>query len=236
MFFRLLRKIGSDDPPGIILCFGDGLVAVLPEIPVHRTFFFVKFSGEIDPAVFAITEFLQAVDVGGKIGVLLELFFEDGSGGPHVGEGVVGLFEGLTGVAAVGFFQPVGVDVALNLEDIDEPGAFFRKQHAGPGEFFHEHGHIEVVRIVAGQVATGEPGGETLRYLPEIGGVLYRFIGNAMDGRGLRRDGDPRIDQDVLFFPLSSIGHDLDGADLDDAVGGGIGAGGFEVEEDEGFC
>ena len=37
----------------------------------------------------------------------------------------------------------------------------------------------------------------------------------------------------VFFFP-AAIGLELDGTDLDDAVGGGVGAGGFEVEEDEG--
>jgi len=72
---------------------------------------------------------------------------------PDVGEGIVGVIEGLARVALVGFSEPVAVDVALDFEDVEEAGAFFREINADPGKFFHQHGHVEVVGSVEQRAA-----------------------------------------------------------------------------------
>jgi len=64
---------------------------------------------------------------GGRQGwVTLQLLFEDGIGGANVGEGIVGVIEGLARIALEGFSKPVAVDFALDFEDVEEAGAFFR--------------------------------------------------------------------------------------------------------------
>ena len=99
-----------------------------------------------------------------------------------------------------------------------EAGAFFRKGDAAAAEFFDKYRHVEVVGVVAGEVAAGEPGGEGFGDLAEPGGVFYVFVRDAMDGGSCGRDGDAGIDEVVFFYPFAA-GHDLDGADLHDTVG-----------------
>ena len=173
MPLRLARKIGAEHPTGVVQGIGDELVPVLAKGPIYLPVFFVEFAGEVHPAVVTLTEFLQVFDGGGEVGVSFELFLEDGGGGPDIGECVVGAIEGLSGVALVRFFEAVAVDVALDLEDVDKPGAGFGELHAGTGSRstsgLHEHGHVEVVGIIASEVAAGEPPG-----VPTYDGMAMR--------------------------------------------------------------
>ena len=125
---------------------------------------------------------------------MFQLLFEDGDGGPDVGKGIVGTVEGLACVAAVGFVEAVAVDVALDFEDVEEAGAFFWEINADPGEFFHEHGYVEIVGIVACEVSTGKPLGEALGDVPDNGCILHIFIRKAVDVGGSCGDGDAGVD------------------------------------------
>ena len=88
------------------------------------------------------------------------------------------------------------------------------------------------------QGKAGEPLSKGFWDAAENGGVFYIFVGDAVDGGGPCGDGDAGVDEYVFLLsgavPKGVNGLDLDGADLYDAVLGGVGAGGFEVEEDEG--
>jgi len=144
----------------------------------------------------------------------------------------VGILEVLVAVELVGRHQRALLLLVEDILHVDELAAFEIHVDTRPEELLDQHRQVEAVRIETAEIAAADELLERLGDLRERRAILHVLVRDAVHGRSFRGNVHLGV-YPAGLGDLLAVGHDLDHRYLDDAVLGGIYAGGFEVEEDD---
>lgn len=174
------------------------------------------------------------------IGVAVELRFEHLVGGEGVGISAMGVVEVLVAVELIGGLEGALFHLVEDVLHIDQAAAIEGEVETEAEHLLDEHRHIELVGIVAREVAIADELDDAWGKLLESGLVGHVGIADAVDGGS----GFGNVygvaggigGTDALHEGLfAGVGVDFVETDFYNMVGADLYAGGFEVEEDNGF-
>ena len=101
-----------------------------------------------------------------------------------------------------------------------------------PSELLLKNRNVKAVRVEAREVAVLEVVENPFRHIRKRRAVLHEFVRDAVDGRRFGWNRDGRV-QKPAHRDFGSVGHDLDGRKLDDAIAAWGCPGRLDVEDDE---
>ena len=215
---------------------GEGLALVLAEVDGHLA------AGGLHQLALGVHLLLHAgghdgggqrLHVAGQVGVALHLGAEHVHGGRDVGHGGVRVLVVAVAEEADRALQAVAHVLLEHLVGVHHLGVALLPFHAHAPELLLQQRDVKAPDVVPGQVGVLEQGGHLGGHLLEAGLVTHVVVGDAVHLGGGRGDGHAGVDPLVqgLARPVGIHAHQRH---LDDAVLAEVGAGGLEVEEDEG--
>ena len=144
----------------------------------------------------------------------------------------MGVLEILVAVEFIGRDQRALLLLVKDVLHVDELAALEIHVDTCPQELLDQHRQVEAVRVETAEIAAADKLFERLGDLRERRTILHVLVRDAVHGRRLLGNVHLGV-YPTGFGDLLAVGHDLDHRNLDDAVFGGIYAGGFEVEKDD---
>ncbi len=138
----------------------------------------------------------------------------------------MGVREVLVAVELVGGYERTLLHLVKDVLHVDEAAPLEVDADAGAHELLDEHRQVETVGVESSEVAAGDELFERPGDLREGRTILHILVGDAVNGGRLFGDVYAGVDLAGLD-DLLAVGHHLDHRDLDDAVFGGVDAGGF---------
>ena len=142
----------------------------------------------------------------------------------------MGVREVLVAVELVGGYERTLLHFVKDVLHVDEAAPL---EVDGAHELLDEHRQVETVGVESSEVAAGDELFERPGDLREGRTILHILVGDAVNGGRLFGDVYAGVDLAGLD-DLLAVGHHLDHRDLDDTVFGGVDAGGFQIEKDDG--
>lgn len=205
----------------------------LPKLMVMALVVATEFSTGVRWALCIAAEFAEEIHITFQSLVLGQLRNEHIGGGLHVGQSVVRATVFLAQVVAHGRTEVARLHLMVDACHIHDVGFGSVPCAAHTRQFLGKERHIEAHAIETAQVATAQPvvDGTGQRFQRWCTGHI--LIADAMDARGIRRNGHARVDEAFPSF-ATAIRMERYDADLHDAVLAYAQPCGFQVEEGEG--
>ncbi len=238
-FAGVLRKLVLDDPLQEAGVAGDEvfdfLAFLLAEVDGELAILPAETSRAVGTEwIGGVEHTIERIHVAGEVGIHFELALDDFPCGEYIGFGTVGIDVFFAAVEFERSTEGAGFSGVEDLLGIEYTASVYAELDAGTGELFNQNWNIKACGIVAGEIVVSSK--EKLDFQCDHfkrRAVLDVVVGDAVDFGSFFWDGHAGINKPALGG-ARAVGLNAQRGELDNTVGADAGAGGFNVENNEG--